>query len=812
MMSEYEISADQLYQRCETKNLDFKTTADLETLDQMLGQDRALESLMFGVGIAHEGYNLFIMGPTGLGKHHTVRQVLGSHTREMPVPPDWCYINNFNDAHKPHALRLPPGTGSRLQRDLYNFVRELLVMLPAAFDTDEYRKRLEEINDEFKGHDEELFNQIAKEASRNGVTLVRTLTGFTIAPVKNGEVMDPAEFQKLPDAEKEKIRRASDAVQQSLRQAMQQSAAFQREHAQRLKQLNQEVARHQVDLHFIDLEKHYEALPDVVAFLNTVRSDVLERAEEFRQFANENQNSALFNGQRMTPFNRYFVNVLVDHEEASGAPVVYEDNPTYQNLMGRVEHLQQMGTLLTDFNLIKAGAFHRANGGYLLLDANKLLLNPFAWEALKRVLRARELRIQSMEQMLSLGSTISLEPEPIPLDVKVVLFGERMIYYLLSEYDPDFAQLFKVAADFSEDMPRSAENTKSFARLIATMQRRQGLLDLHRSAVVRLVEHAARLSQDNEKLALDVAKLQDLLQESDHWARQRNARLIEATHVEKALDAQEKRVGQLRIRSQEMILRGVRKIATEGAALGEINGLAVISIGKYAFGTPSRITATARLGDGSVIDIEREAKLGQPLHSKGVLILSSFLANRFGQDLPLAVAASLVFEQSYGWVEGDSASTAELCALLSSLSGLPLRQDLAITGSVDQHGAVQAIGGVNEKIEGFFDICNARGLTGSQGVIVPVANKVHLMVHPRVVEAVRQGRFHVYGISHVDEAMTLFTGRPAGESGSEDRYPADSVNFLIQDRLHKWARLRQDFAKPKVSGPEAGAGGQALDG
>ncbi len=793
-----ELPAEQLYRHCDEAVLEFRTTDELEELTETVGQTRALGAIEFGTAIPHDGYNLYVMGSPGLGKHHTLRQVLDACAVGAPVPSDLCYANNFAAPHKPRMIRLPAGMGTRLHQDMRHLVRDLLIVLPAAFDTDEYRARVQELNDEFKAREDRMFSRVAEDAAEKKVFLVRTLTGYTIAPVKDGEVMEPSEFQKLPEKRKEEIRQASESVRRSLREVMQQAAGLQRERAQRLRQLDESVARHQVDLHLGELQERYDGVDEIQAFLSDVSKDILERTDEFRQFGSENKPPVLLNGQRLTPFNRYFVNVVVDNGSARGAPVVYEDNPTYQNLVGRIEHMAQMGTLVTDFTLIKGGALHRANGGFLVLDAHKVLREGFAWSALKRALEARELRIQSLEQMLSLASTISLEPEPVPLNVKVVLCGERELYYLLQRYDPEFSQLFKIEADFSEDMPRSAESTKLYARLLATLQRREKLLPLDRGAVARLIEETARRADDSEKLSLHVGGALDLLREADHRARSKGVELITTGDVEEVIAAARWRAGRLRERMQESILRGFRLIDTKGTALGQVNGLAAVALGQYPFGHPLRITATARLGDGDVIDIEREVKLGQAIHSKGVLILTSFLAWRFGQSQPLSLAASLVFEQSYGAVDGDSASAAELCALLSCLSGLPLRQDLAITGSVDQFGAIQAIGAINEKIEGFFDLCSARGLTGTQGVIMPLPNTVHLMLRRDIVNSVRAGTFHVYAVSHVDEAAELLTGTPSGWAETPGVYPEGSINARVQAHLGEWARLRQHFARPEA--------------
>lgn len=791
-----ELEAAQLYQSCDPAGLQFHTTADLEDLHAAFGQARALDALEFGVGVSHEGYNLYVMGTSGLGKHTTVSKILEELAAQRPQPPDWCYVNNFRNPHNPRALRLPLGGGVTLQRDMQSLVKDLQTMLPAAFESDEYRTRVQELNDEFKAREEKSFAEVADEARRKEIMLLRTPGGYTLAPIHNDNVLDPKEFSKLSDAKKQEIEQKTEEVRQSLRRTIHQIAAWQQEHSRRLEQLNEETASIIVNRRLAELESRYHHLPDVLAYLAEVKSDLIENADEFRQGPEEKTSPFEFM-QRFTPFNRYFVNVVVDNSANEGAPVVYEDNPTYQNLIGRIEHLAQLGTLLTDFTLIKSGALHRASGGYLLLDAYKVLVNPFAWDALKRVLRAREVRIQSLEQMLSLVSTISLEPEPIPLDVKVVLIGERLLYYMLNKYDPEFSLLFKVEADFAEDIDRTPDNTQLYARMIASLQRREKLQPMDRGAVARLIEYAARLADDGEKLSLHMGGLVDLLRESDYWSRRAGKDVIRSEDVEQTIATRIHRADQVRERAQESILRNIRLIDTEGSVIAQINGLAVVQLGKFAFGFPSRITATARFGEGKVVDIEREVKLGGAIHSKGVLILSSYLASRFAHDQPLSLSASLAFEQSYEPVEGDSASVAELCALLSALSRIPLRQELAVTGSVNQQGEVQAIGGVNEKIEGFFDICRARGLNGNHGVIIPEANRKHLMLRRDVVEAVRDGRFHVYAVTHADTAMEILTGMPAGSADAAGEFPDDTVNGKVQRRLRELSRLQQSYRHPE---------------
>jgi len=760
------LPAQQLRQRCDPAQFDFETTAELKDLNDVLGQERAVEAIRFGIGIQREGYNLFALGPSGTGKRTTIRQFLDQRAATEQTPPDLCYVNNFEQPHKPHLLQLPPGMGSVLRKDMEQLIEELRTSIPAAFESEEYRTRKQEVEEEFKERQEQAFGEVQKQAQERNIALIRTPVGLAFAPLKEGQVVSPDEFQKLPEEERKRVETDIEQLQGQLQDAIAQVRQWEREAREKVKELDREITMFAVG-HLIDeLRNKYAELPDVVTYLDAMQKDVIENVDEFRQTEEAPQFMGIplprsFIGPPQ--FRRYQVNVLVDHSESQGAPVVYEDHPTYNNLIGYIEHIAQMGALVTDFNLIKPGALHRANGGYLILDARELLLQPYAWDALKRALRAREIRIESLAQALSLISTVSLEPEPVPLDVKVVLVGERLLYYLLYQYDPDFGELFKVEADFNEEMARTPENNLLYARLIATIARKEGLRPFDRAAVAQVIEHSARIAGDAEKLSVHLLGITDLLREADYYADTNGNGVVTAADVQRAIAAQIRRADRLRERVQEGIQRGTILIDTSGERVGQVNGLSVVALGNYAFGYPSRITARVRMGKGEVVDIEREVALGGPIHSKGVLILSSFLGARYAAERPLSLSASLVFEQSYSSVEGDSASLAELCALLSALADVPIKQSLAVTGSVDQYGRVQPIGGVNEKIEGFFDICKARGLTGEQGVIIPATNVQHLMLKQEVIEAVEAGQFHIYPVKTVDEGLELLTGIPAGE-------------------------------------------------
>jgi lon-related putative ATP-dependent protease len=598
-------------------------------------------------------------------------------------------------------------------------------------------------------------------------------------------------------------------MQEELQEILRQVPGWQREMRERLNELNREMANLAIGGLIDELREKYSDYPEVVEHLNAVQEDVVQNAENFlpqqggEQGVQQQLQQMLQGGEvegrqaivREVLMRRYKVNVVVDNSESEHAPVIYEDNPTYQNLVGRIEHMARMGALTTDFHLIKAGALHRANGGYLLLDARKVLTEPYAFEALKRAMDSGKIRIESLGRQLSLISTVSLEPEPIPLDVKVGLYGNRVIYYLLTQFDPDFADLFKVQADFHEEMDRDEQNQQLYARLIATMVHEAELRPFDRGAVARVIEHSARMVGDSEKLSAKGEKVEDLLREANHWAKENGDSVVTADDVQRAIDAQVYRADRLRERMQEAILRDTILIDTEGEQIGQVNGLSIIPLGGFMFGRPTRITARTRMGKGEVVDIEREVELGGPIHSKGVLILGGFLGARYAEEKPLSLSASLVFEQSYSQVEGDSASSAELYALLSSLAGVPIEQSMAVTGSVDQRGQVQAIGGVNQKIEGFFDICEARGLTGDQGVIIPASNVKHLMLRQDVIDAVKDGNFHIYPVETVDEGVEILTGVPAGERGPEGRYPQGTINEKVEQRLAELADKRSKFGK-----------------
>jgi lon-related putative ATP-dependent protease len=787
-----------LYRRCDPTHLNFKTTAELEELKQIPGQDRASEAIQFATEIGVDGHNVYLLGPSGSGRHAFVRQFLGRKAAQRAVPSDWCYVYNFDEPRQPRAIALPPGRSKELRIDVAHVIQDAQTAIPAAFESEEFHAQREAIADEFKDVQEEAFKQIEEEAKEHEIGVIQTPTGIAFIPVRKGDALDADEFKKLPEPEQEQFHQDIEKLTLRLQQVMRSMPKRAREMRQKMRQLERDVAGLAVTGLVDELTQKYRDIEVVAEHLEKMQSDILDNVGLFLPPQDGHgapaQIQQVMESKESAAMRRYAINVLVDCSELKGAPVVFEDKPGFVDLIGRIEHESEFGSLTTSFSLIHPGALHRANGGYLVLDALKLLSYPMAWDGLKRALKSREIRIRSMADDIGLVSTVTLEPQPIPLDLKVILVGERIYYYLLEQHDPEFAELFKVAADFEDQMNFNDENIENLARWLANTIRKDNLLHLSREGVARLMEESARQVGDSERLSSNIQHSTDLVREAHYWAEQADKTLIDADDVQKAIDGRIRRGSRVRDRMQEELLRETFLIETTGSRVGQVNGLAVMQLGDLAFGRPQRITASVKLGSGEVIDIEREVKLGGPLHSKGVLILSSFLGAHYLPDTPLSVSASLVFEQSYGGVDGDSASAAELCVLGSALAEVPIKQSLAITGSVDQHGRIQAIGGANEKIEGFFDICNKRGLTGDQGVLIPLANVKHLMLRKDVVEAVKAKKFQVYPVAHIDQALSLLTGEPAGTKDN-GVFPDGSVGWKIRERLLGFAEKRRTFGK-----------------
>jgi predicted ATP-dependent protease len=794
------LEAQALFRRYDPGHLDFETTEQVEDMTAMLGQPRAEAALEVGTGISGGRFHIFAHGLPGTGRRHLVLQTLTERARSQPSPPDLCYVYDFTQEHRPRLLTLPSGRGSDLRRDMERLVEDLRAGLTTAFEGEEYHARREKVDEEFKARPRQAFETIEERAKAEGLGVLRTPTGFAVAPLRDGQLLASEEFGQLPTEEQQQIQARMDVIHDEIQRTVRQFPRWAREHRERIRALDQEVSRGVADHLLDDLRREYTGLDGVQNYLDAVQKDVVDNARDLIESPDQQPMRELFRQPGEGPWvRRYRVNVLVDNGGRSGAPVIEEDNPTYDNLVGRIDHVSHFGALVTDFTLLKAGALLRANGGFLVLQAHQLLRAPLAYDALKRALESERLRIESLGHALGLVTTLSLEPEPVPLNVQVVLLGEPYLYYLLSALDPDFEPLFKVAADFAEDMEAGEAATRQYVGLLATLARSEKLKPFDRAAIARILEQSARLAGDQRKLSIRMAPIVDLLRESSYRAGTAGAEAVSASHVQGAIDAQIYRQDRLRERSLEAIDRGLLLIDTTGAQVGKINALSALPLGGFTFARPTRVTARVRLGGGDLIDIQREVELGGPVHSKGVLILGGYLASRYAGDAPLSLWASLVFEQSYGEVEGDSASLAELCALLSAISEVPIRQGVAVTGSVNQHGDVQPVGAVNEKIEGFFDVCRQRGLTGEQGVVIPAANASHLMLRQDVVDAVAAGRFQVWPVTIVDQAIEILTGMPPAERNQEGTFPEGSFNAMVEDRLAGFAESRRAYGGLEIT-------------
>ncbi|HSB80259.1 MAG TPA: AAA family ATPase [Candidatus Methylomirabilis sp.] len=790
------LTPEALRRICPAADLPFETTDDLEALDEIVAQDRAVQAITFGIGIRSAGFNLFALGQPGTGKATAVRRFLSREAAKLPTPPDWCYVYNFADPHRPRAIRLSPGRAHLFQRDCESLVQDLKTGIPRAFETEAYEQQKTAITQAAEKEQAKELEALKERVEAKGFALAKTPSGVIAVPVLRGKPLDPETLKGLDEAAREEFGARHEAVQGDVTTTMRRLREIEKDARAKLEALDREVASSVVGHLMDEIRQQYIDTPDIVAHFEAAREDILEHADLFRRAASGQANPmeilAIAPPGR-DPFDRYRVNVLVEHGDGDGAPVVLEPHPTCPNLLGRVEYQAHMGTLFTDFTLVKAGALHRANGGFLVIEALELLKQYFSWDPLKRTLKNRRIRIEEPGEQFRTMSTQTLEPEPIPLDVKVVLLGSPWLYYLLYAFDPEFAELFKVKVDFSDQVVRTPENVLAFSRVLATCCREEGLRPFEKAGVAKLVEQSSRMVEDQERLSTNFGEILDVAREASFWAERHGHDRVGAVDVGAALQARIYRSNRVEELLQDLILQGTLLIDTQGAVVGQVNGIAVIPLGDYVFGKPSRITARTYLGRGGILDIEREAKTGGRIHSKGMLILSGYLGGRYAGDLPLAMGASVAFEQLYEEVEGDSASSAELYAILSSLAGLPIRQGLAVTGSVNQHGEVQAIGGVNAKIEGFFDVCKARGISADQGVLIPQSNARNLMLREDVVEAVQAGKFHVYPVRTIDAGIALLTGVAAGERGADGAYPEGSVNFLVQKRLREMAEQARAF-------------------
>lgn len=798
------LKSEQLYTRCDPKSFDFSTTAELEERLSALGQDRALSAVEIGINIKSKGYNLFCLGPEGTGKTSLVKRVLKQEAQNRPTPDDWVYVYNFDEPHKPIAINFEAGTAADFAKEVDKLIEDLSTTIPTILDSDEYKAALSIIREKYKQKKEEYIKILQKKAKGKSVSLLHMPVGLVVAPVKNGEVLSPEAFDELPEDEKKSLIDDLNAMQAEIEDSAQDLPQWEEKQRKETNAMREKFIKNSIKKPVDELRNRYKGHKQASDFLKNVQKYIIENVEEFMPApetqcgeANEDALSMLFskmNKPEEDKFAKFKVNVVVKNDPDSGAPIIHLDHPTQGNLVGRVERVQQYGALLTDFTLIKAGALHRANGGFLLIDARKLLLQPFAWDSLKRAIASKLIKIEAPSDETSF-TTISLDPEPIPLDVKVIMTGDAELYELLSERDPDFADFFKVEADFGVIMDRTHENEIEYAKLIGSLSKKKKLRSLNRQAVAKVIEYSSRLAEDSRKLTAHIASIGDLLREADYWARKSHSNQIGKNHIEQAIDAQIYRSDRVKQMMLEQIDEGTILMDVEGERVGQINGLVVYNFSRNSFGKPSRITTQVRMGKGEFLDIEREIELSGPIHTKGILILQSLIANRFAKYSPLSLSASIVFEQSYGGVDGDSASSTEYYCLISALTGIPIKQSIAVTGSINQFGEIQPIGGVNEKIEGFFDVCKHRGLTGTQGVIIPRTNVKDLMLREDILNAVDEGKFAIYAIDHVDDGIEILTGKKAGVADKHGKYPRGTVNHHVQKSLEEYYKRYVHFAK-----------------
>jgi lon-related putative ATP-dependent protease len=794
LQTQLAVAPEQLRRRVDHTHLPL-TTADVSPLEGTIGQPRAVDAIAFGLEINASGYNLFVAGPAGSGRERTVLDYLHRFAPTRPEPFDWIYIYNFDQPDQPNVICMPRGRGRKFAADLDGFLEAAKREIPRAFESEDYEQHRRDALSELSQRRDALIDELQAFARDSGFGIEITPVGMVAVPLSHGKPLSDEEFQHLPNRTQQELEQRNKEIQERISDTLRQVRQIQKEGTERVRQLDHDVALFTVGPHLDELRENYADQPEILAYLNKIQSDLPEHIEDFRSETNEGQQQGILarlpGMQREEDLARYSVNVFVDNDQLVGAPVIVERNPTYYNLIGRVDYRATFGSMVTDFRQIKSGALQRANGGFLVLQVLEVLRTPFAWDALKRALISKEVTIENLGDQYTTLPTEHLRPEPIPLDVKVILLGPPEVYYLLYQLDSDFQELFKVKADFAPDMDWNDEHLGNYAAFISRLVREEGMRHFDRSAIARIVEHGSRLRDDQRKLSSRLRDIVDVVSEANYWASKNGHDIVQATDVDQAIAKQKYRSNLIQERIQEMINNGTILIDTAGAREAQVNGVSIIDLGGYAFGNPSRITARVSPGRGSVQSIEREIELSGPIHSKGFMILSGFLAGQYSQQHPLSINATITFEQSYDEVEGDSASSTELYALLSALSGLPLHQGVAVTGSVNQHGEIQAVGGVTSKIEGFFAVCKAKGLTGEQGVIIPASNVPNLMLEEEVIDAVRAGQFHIWAVRSIDEGIELLTGIPAGQRDSERQYPEGTVHRLVEDRLRAYAeRLR----------------------
>jgi lon-related putative ATP-dependent protease len=788
------LPVEKLRNVCDANFMQCESTKDLVPLSEIIGQERAVRALKFGLGIKDHGFNMYVAGYPGTGRKTAVKNFVEAQAKVQPVPPDWCYVNNFANPYEPKAIKLPAGKGKEFRDDMKNFVENIRNALPKAFESEDYVAKREATIKGLEDHRKQLIEELNEKAQREGFVIQATPVGLLLIPVLDGKPLSEEEMLALPQKMKDKLQEKRDKLETEFRNTMRQLIDMERKIHEALKKLNKEVALYAIGNQVESLMEKYKDTPEATAYLKDVENEILDSLQQFVKRGEPQQQLPFpMPWMKEEPFKKYEVNVVIDNSDTKGAPVIVETNPTYHNLLGRTEKEAQFGALTTDFSMIRAGAIHKANGGYLIIPVEELLRNPFSYDGLKRDLRDGNIVIEEPEERYGFLSVKTLKPQPIPLTAKVILIGNPYIYQLLFTLDTDFKELFKIKAEFDTTMDRTDEKVKQYAAFVCMLCEKENLKHLDGSGIAKIVEYSSRVAEDQYKLSTQFSHVADIIREANYYATQENSEFINGNHVKKAIEEKIYRSKLIQEKIQEMIKRGFFLIDTVTEKVGQVNGLSVMGLGDFAFGNPSRVTASIGLGREGVIDIEREAKMGGPIHTKGVLILSGYINDKYARDKPLSLSARLVFEQNYEGVEGDSASSTELYSILSALSGLPIKQNIAVTGSVNQKGEVQAIGGVNEKIEGFFEVCKANGLTGQQGVMIPESNVQNLMLKEAVVEAVKAGKFNIYSVKTIDEGIEVLTGTKAGQQRPEGTFEEGTVNYLVDKQLREMAEKLKEY-------------------
>ena len=789
-----QLPVEKLRNVCDVNFMHCESTKELVPLTEIIGQERAVRALKFGLGIKNHGFNVFVAGYPGTGRKTAVKNFVEVQAKTMPVPPDWCYVNNFSNPYEPKAIQLPAGKGKEFREDMKNFIENVKTALPKAFESEDYVAKRDSTIKELENQRKKLIDDLSSKAQQEGFVIQTTPIGLLLIPVLDGKPLSEEELLALPQKTKDKLSEKREKLETDFRSTMRQLIDMERKIHEALKKLNKEVALYALGNQMESLMAKHQDTPEATAYLKEVENDILDNLQQFiRRGEPEQQLPFPMPWMKEEPYKKYEVNLIIDNSNITGAPVVVETNPTYHNLLGRTEKEAQFGALTTDFSMIRAGAIHRANGGYLIVPVEDLLRNPLSYDGLKRDIRDGKMFIEEPEERYGFLSVKTLKPQPIPLSAKIILIGTPYLYQLMFSLDPDFPELFKIKAEFDTTMPRTDEKVRQYGAFVCGLCDKEGLKHLDGSGLAKLIEFSSRIIEDQYKLSTQFSAIADIVREANYYAAQDNTEFITGVHVKKAIEEKIYRSKLIQEKIQEMITRGFFLIDTVDQKVGQVNGLSVMGLGDFAFGMPSRVTVSIGLGREGVMDIEREAKMGGPIHTKGVLILSGYLNDKYAKDKPLSLSARLVFEQNYEGVEGDSASSTELYSILSSLSGLPIKQNLAVTGSVNQKGEVQAIGGVNEKIEGFFEVCKAKGLTGAQGVMIPESNVQNLMLKEEVVDAVKAGKFNVYAVKTIDEGIEVLTETKAGQRRADGTYEEDTVNYLVDKQLREMAEKLKEY-------------------